>query len=58
LRAYKASVFQALVHPTRIAVEEFLRDGELSGGACGKCSAWLCEMAAEKDAGMATGASR
>lgn len=33
LRAYKASVFQALAHPTRIAILEILRDGELSAGA-------------------------
>ena len=33
LRAYKASVFQALAHPTRIAILEVLRDGELSAGA-------------------------
>jgi DNA-binding transcriptional ArsR family regulator len=33
LRAYKASVFQALAHPTRIAIVEILRDGELSAGA-------------------------
>jgi ArsR family transcriptional regulator len=30
LRSYKASVFQALSHPTRIAILEVLRDGELS----------------------------
>jgi len=30
LRAYKASVFQALAHPTRIAIVEILRYGELS----------------------------
>ena len=30
LRAYKASVFQALAHPTRIAIIEVLRIGELS----------------------------
>ena len=30
LRAYKASVFQALAHPTRIAIIEIVRDGELS----------------------------
>jgi DNA-binding transcriptional ArsR family regulator len=29
-RAYKASVFQALAHPTRIAIIEVLRSGELS----------------------------
>jgi DNA-binding transcriptional ArsR family regulator len=33
LRAYKASVFQALAHPTRIAIVEILRDGEMSAGA-------------------------
>lgn len=33
LREYKASVFQALAHPTRIAIVEALRDGELSAGA-------------------------
>ena len=33
LREYKASVFQALGHPTRIAILEILRDGELSAGA-------------------------
>ena len=33
LRSYKASVFQALAHPTRIAIVEALREGELSAGA-------------------------
>jgi DNA-binding transcriptional ArsR family regulator len=33
LREYKASVFQALAHPTRIAVLEVLRDGEVSARA-------------------------
>ncbi len=33
LRQFKASVFQALAHPTRIAIVEVLRDGELSAGA-------------------------
>jgi DNA-binding transcriptional ArsR family regulator len=33
LRSYKANVFQALAHPTRIAIIEELRDGELSAGA-------------------------
>src|ERR1039458_7107056 len=39
LRAYKASVFQALAHPTRIAIVEILRDGELSArpGGCRLC---------------------
>ncbi|MFB3776465.1 MAG: ArsR/SmtB family transcription factor [Bryobacteraceae bacterium] len=32
LHSYKASVFQALSHPTRIAIVELLRDGELSAG--------------------------
>jgi ArsR family transcriptional regulator len=30
LREFKASIFQALAHPTRIAVLELLRDGEVS----------------------------
>jgi DNA-binding transcriptional ArsR family regulator len=30
LREYKASIFQALAHPTRIAIIEALRDGEIS----------------------------
>jgi ArsR family transcriptional regulator len=33
LRSFKASIFQALAHPTRIAVVELLRGGELSAGA-------------------------
>jgi DNA-binding transcriptional ArsR family regulator len=32
IRAYKASIFQALAHPTRIAIVEMLRNGELSAG--------------------------
>jgi ArsR family transcriptional regulator len=32
LRTYKASIFQALSHPTRIAILEELRDGEISAG--------------------------
>ena len=32
LRQFKADIFQALAHPTRIAVNEQLRDGELSAG--------------------------
>ena len=32
LREYKASIFQALAHPTRIAILEVLRDGEISAG--------------------------
>jgi ArsR family transcriptional regulator len=33
LRVFKAEIFQALAHPTRIAVVEALRDGELTAGA-------------------------
>jgi len=33
LRQFKASIFQALAHPTRIAIVEVLRDGELPAGA-------------------------
>jgi ArsR family transcriptional regulator len=33
LRAYQATIFQALAHPTRIAIVEILREGELSAGA-------------------------
>ena len=29
LRQFKANIFQALAHPTRIAIVELLRDGEL-----------------------------
>jgi DNA-binding transcriptional ArsR family regulator len=32
LRQFKAKIFQALAHPTRIAIIEQLRDGELSAG--------------------------
>ncbi len=32
LRRFKADVFQALAHPTRIAIVELLEDGELSAG--------------------------
>ena len=32
LRRFKADVFQALAHPTRIAIVELLRDGPLSAG--------------------------
>lgn len=32
LRRFKAEIFQALAHPTRIALVEALRDGELSAG--------------------------
>jgi len=30
IREYKASIFQALAHPTRVAILEVLRDGEVS----------------------------
>lgn len=33
LQEYKARVFQALAHPTRIAILEVLREGELPAGA-------------------------
>lgn len=33
LRRFKADFFQALAHPTRIAIIEQLREGELSAGA-------------------------
>jgi len=33
LRQFKADFFQALAHPTRIAIVEHLRDTELSAGA-------------------------
>jgi len=32
LRRFKADFFQAMAHPTRIAIVEQLRDGELSAG--------------------------
>jgi ArsR family transcriptional regulator len=32
LRRFKAEVFQALAHPTRIAILEELREGELAAG--------------------------
>jgi DNA-binding transcriptional ArsR family regulator len=33
LRRFKADIFQALAHPTRIAILELLEQGELSAGA-------------------------
>src|SRR6201996_3692897 len=33
LRRFKADIFQALAHPTRIAILELLQDGELPAGA-------------------------
>ena len=33
LRQFKASIFQALAHPTRIAILEVLREGEMPAGA-------------------------
>ncbi len=33
LRTFKAQIFQALANPTRIAIVEALREGELSAGA-------------------------
>jgi DNA-binding transcriptional ArsR family regulator len=33
LRQFKADIFQALAHPTRIAILEYLSQGELSAGS-------------------------
>ncbi len=33
LRRFKADIFQALAHPTRIAILELLSEGELSAGS-------------------------
>ena len=33
LRQFKAEIFQALAHPTRIAILDLLREGELGVGA-------------------------
>jgi DNA-binding transcriptional ArsR family regulator len=33
LRIFKAQIFHALAHPTRIAVVDALRDGEMTAGA-------------------------
>ncbi|MCC7180890.1 MAG: winged helix-turn-helix transcriptional regulator [Acidobacteria bacterium] len=35
LRTFKAQILQALAHPTRIAIIEALRDGELAAGTLG-----------------------
>lgn len=35
VRHFKASIFQALAHPTRLQILELLRDGELSAGTIG-----------------------
>ncbi|MEW6270065.1 MAG: metalloregulator ArsR/SmtB family transcription factor [Thermodesulfobacteriota bacterium] len=32
MREFKAEIFQALAHPTRVAIVELLRGGELSAG--------------------------
>jgi ArsR family transcriptional regulator len=32
MRRFKAGIFQALAHPTRVAILEYLRDGEMSVG--------------------------
>src|SRR5438477_7392123 len=32
MRQFKANIFQALAHPTRIAIVEYLREGEMSVG--------------------------
>ena len=36
VRQLKAGLFQALAHPTRIAILEALRDGEVGAGALGE----------------------
>ena len=36
MRRFKAGVFQALAHPTRVAIIELLQDGELSVGQLGQ----------------------
>ena len=36
LREFKAQIFHALAHPTRIAIVDALRGGELGAGALGK----------------------
>lgn len=36
LRRFKAEIFQALAHPTRIAIIELLIDGEASAGELGE----------------------
>ena len=33
MQEFKAGIFQALAHPTRVAITEILRDGEYSAGA-------------------------
>ena len=33
MHEFKAGIFQALAHPTRVAITEMLRDGEYSAGA-------------------------
>ncbi len=63
LRRFKAEIFQALAHPTRIAIVEALRDGETSAGQLierlgleqakrrsiwGCCAASRCEGPARK----------
>lgn len=36
IRQFKAQLFQSLAHPTRIAIVEALRDGEVGAGALGE----------------------
>lgn len=43
MRQFKAGIFQALGHPTRVAIVEFLRHGEMSVGQ-------LCEKAGVEQA--------
>ena len=44
LRRFKADIFQALAHPTQIAILEFLGEGELSAGELMGTSAWSKPM--------------
>lgn len=45
MRQFKAGIFQALAHPTRIAIVDYLRYGELSVGA-------LCEKVGVEQANV------
>lgn len=37
MHEFKAGIFQALAHPTRVAIVEILREGEFSAGAILEC---------------------
>ena len=58
VRKLKAEIFQALAHPSRIAILEQLRDGELSTGKlidrvglAGQCFPALSGLAGQADRG-------